>query len=303
MTYDPLYVRFHQKNTKEEKDWVAIDLKLHPLFPIHLFKSNLISNINKIEFHKVANDMHLKCLSGIHINEIVLTKTRFITDKGMSYIDNINIIILDDVPITDASMFYLRNTTKITLKHMHSITSRGLRYLNMIKSISLINCSNITNDGLKYLSAVEIFEMAYCPKITDYGLAYLFPKCQIKLRGVNSKSFMGTGTEISFVAVKLNEHQIRRLSAFTKSLFFRDCKMSNKIIAYLSNQQEISLSYCGKITHRSLQYLSHIPSVHISYCYYFEDNKSIIVDLERTNDDYHYSFERCSPEQSEWYDN
>lgn len=243
-------------------------------FEIYL---NQYSFINHIDFWQCdVTNKHLRCINMINVTQIRLLECDQISDVCMIYLQNIKIIYLDSVNITDNGIFYLQQVTRIYLRNIDRLTDKGLKYMCNISRITLSNCNAITDVGLKYLASAQKIHLNHCPKITGRGFIYLSKATRIKItcHVENVIDVVLPETDklvLSFSWCRLDIPTFTLRSSLSKFIHLDRCNISADTIAYLSNLNKIILTDCNIITDRALQYLSSVPNVEIS-CYEYRND-------------------------------
>lgn len=97
-------------------------------------------------------DEDMKHLS--HLHTLDLLGTRGIGDRGMSFLNNLNIntLCLATVNITDDGLTHLGNIHTLDLRNCNHITDKGLIHLINTHTLDLAGCEQITNHGVSNLS-------------------------------------------------------------------------------------------------------------------------------------------------------
>lgn len=223
---------------------------------------------NRIYFDRDITDIHLRLFNNRYIRKAILEECDLVTDRGLSYLNNVEIIILcNNKNITGNGLRFLQHAQKITLKNFE-LGNNELIYLTCVPKIKLIDCK-LSTSGLKYLSSSNVLSINIKHQ-TILDLTYIahVPNVIINQSScVNGLTCLTGTTHLTLVGTLSPIDELRRSSSLQKSIMLRHSNIRGRgIISYLSNHHDIVLFRCDGITHQSLQYLSHLAYARISFC-------------------------------------
>lgn len=213
---------------------------------------NLPQEINTLRLNFFVKDEHLKYLSNVKINRLIITiiHNNDITNNGLIYLSTGNIkgIEMNISKITDSGLKYFVNFESVILLDGYHITNFGLRYLSNAKAVTLINFPNITHHGIKYLSLVQklsINNIELFDLITTGGR-----NVEIDLRhGCN-----------------LKRNDLKYFSCVNTVILPRDTTLTSQLMRSLSQTQNIHLIHCNGKIYSIFQYLTQTQHIHFSEC-------------------------------------
>lgn len=171
------------------------------------------------------------------LKTINLSYCRYITNKGLHCLTDIEELNLHGCRISDPGLVNLKNINNINLSN-----------------------TRVTDEGLKYITTARIIDVSHC-RITDEGLSLLVNARELNISycsAVNGRCFQALKFLTSVImksCYNIMDDSLQGLSQ-ARRIDLTSCGLISDIgVSKLENAEYLSCSNCTKVTDKGLSYL------------------------------------------------